>query len=60
MQPWIDELESAWNDGVRTYDRATRTNFKMWMVCSREVAMPNMQASFNVHLVAEGCQEVLF
>jgi hypothetical protein len=29
-------------------------------VCSREVDMPNMQASFNVQVVAEGCQEVLF
>jgi hypothetical protein len=37
MQPLIDELESVWNDGVRTYDRATRTNFKMhvWYMYSK-------------------------
>jgi hypothetical protein len=37
MQPLNDELESAWNDGVYTYDRATRTNFKMhvWYMYSQ-------------------------
>ena len=29
MEPLIDELVSAWEDGVWTYDRATKTPFKM-------------------------------
>jgi hypothetical protein len=29
MEPLIDELVSAWEDGVWTYDRATKTVFKM-------------------------------
>jgi hypothetical protein len=37
MEPLIDELESAWNDMVNTYDRATRTNFTMhvWYMYSQ-------------------------
>ena len=27
MQPLIDDLQKAWEDGVWTYDRATKTNF---------------------------------
>jgi hypothetical protein len=29
MEPLIDDLLKAWNEGVTTYDRATKTNFKM-------------------------------
>ena len=29
MEPLIDELILAWEDGVWTYDRATKRNFKM-------------------------------
>jgi hypothetical protein len=29
MEPLIDELIRAWEEGVRTYDRATKKNFKM-------------------------------
>jgi hypothetical protein len=29
MEPLIDELVRAWEEGVLTYDRATKTNFKM-------------------------------
>jgi hypothetical protein len=29
MEPVIDELVSAWEEGVWTYDRATKTSFKM-------------------------------
>jgi hypothetical protein len=29
MEPLIDELVHAWEEGVWTYDRATKTNFKM-------------------------------
>jgi uncharacterized Zn finger protein (UPF0148 family) len=31
MEPIYDELISAWNDGVRTYDRATKKNFRMYV-----------------------------
>jgi hypothetical protein len=29
MEPLIDELVRAWEEGVWTYDRATKTNFRM-------------------------------
>ena len=29
MEPLIDELISAWDHGVLTYDRATKRNFTM-------------------------------
>jgi acyl-CoA hydrolase len=29
MEPLIDELLKAWEEGVLTYDRATKTNFTM-------------------------------
>jgi hypothetical protein len=29
MEPLIDELVHAWEEGVWTYDRATKTNFRM-------------------------------
>ena len=29
MEPLIDDLIRAWEEGVWTYDRATKTNFKM-------------------------------
>jgi hypothetical protein len=29
MKPLIDELVRAWEEGVWTYDQATKTNFKM-------------------------------
>jgi hypothetical protein len=29
MEPLVDELIIAWEEGVWTYDRATRTNIKM-------------------------------
>jgi hypothetical protein len=29
MEPMIDELVHAWEEGVWTYDRTTKTNFKM-------------------------------
>jgi hypothetical protein len=29
MEPLIDELVRAWEEGVWTYDRATKTNFKI-------------------------------
>jgi hypothetical protein len=29
MEPLIDELVHAWEEGVWTYDKATKTNFKM-------------------------------
>jgi hypothetical protein len=29
MEPLIDELVRAWGEGVWTYDRATKTNFRM-------------------------------
>jgi hypothetical protein len=29
MKPLIDELVRAWEEGVWTYDRATKKNFKM-------------------------------
>ena len=28
MEPLIDDLLNAWEEGVWTYDRATKTNFK--------------------------------
>jgi hypothetical protein len=31
MEPMIDELVSAWEEGVWTYDRATKTSFKMYV-----------------------------
>ena len=31
MEPLIDELIKAWEEGVWTYDRATKTNFKMYV-----------------------------
>ena len=31
MEPIYDELISAWNEGVWTYDRATKKNFKMYV-----------------------------
>ena len=35
MEPVIDDLLHAWEEGVWTYDRATKTNFKMrvWYCC---------------------------
>ena len=74
MEPVIDELVRAWEEGVWTYDRAIKKNFKMhvWyhyslhdflayglfahLVCSWEVPMPNMQGSYEVHMVEEGWQ----
>ena len=29
MEPLIDDLLNTWEEGVWTYDRATKTNFKM-------------------------------
>ena len=29
MQPLKDELQEAWDNGIKTYDAATKTNFKM-------------------------------
>jgi hypothetical protein len=29
MEPLINELVRAWEEGVWTYDRATKTNFRM-------------------------------
>jgi hypothetical protein len=29
MEPLIDELVRAWEEGVCMYDRATKTNFRM-------------------------------
>ena len=29
IEPLIDDLFHAWEEGVWTYDRATKTNFKM-------------------------------
>ena len=31
MEPLIDDLVKAWEEGVWTYDRATKTNFKMYV-----------------------------
>ena len=31
MEPLIDELIKAWEEGVWTYDRATKTNFRMYV-----------------------------
>ena len=31
MEPLIDDLIRAWEEGVWTYDRATKTNFKMYV-----------------------------
>jgi hypothetical protein len=31
MEPVIDELIKAWNEGVWTYDRATKQSFKMYV-----------------------------
>ena len=31
MEPLIDELIKAWEEGVWTYDRATMTNFRMYV-----------------------------
>ena len=31
IEPLIDDLVRAWEEGVWTYDRATKTNFKMCM-----------------------------
>jgi hypothetical protein len=31
MEPMIDELIKAWNEGVWTYDRATKESFKMYV-----------------------------
>ena len=31
MEPVIDELIKAWNEGVWTYDRATKESFKMYV-----------------------------
>jgi hypothetical protein len=31
MEPVYDELIKAWNEGVWTYDRATKKNFKMYV-----------------------------
>jgi hypothetical protein len=37
MEHLIDDLEIAWKTGVRTYDRATDTNFTMhvWYMYSQ-------------------------
>jgi hypothetical protein len=42
MGPLIDELTHAWEEGVWTYDRAMKTNFKMhvWY----QYSMHNLQA----------------
>ena len=29
MEPLIDDSQHTWEEGVWTYDRATKTNFKM-------------------------------
>jgi hypothetical protein len=31
MEPVYDELISAWNEGVWTYDQATKKNFRMYV-----------------------------
>ena len=31
MEPLIDDLLRAWEEGVWTYDRATKTNFRMYV-----------------------------
>ena len=31
MEPVIDELIKAWNEGVWTYDQATKQSFKMYV-----------------------------
>ena len=31
MEPVYDELISAWNEGVWTYDQVTKKNFKMYV-----------------------------
>ena len=31
MEPLIDDLVKAWDEGVWTYDRATKTNFRMYV-----------------------------
>ena len=31
MEPLINDLVKAWEEGVWTYDRATKTNFKMYV-----------------------------
>ena len=31
VEPLIDDLLSAWDDGVWTYDRATKRNFRMYV-----------------------------
>jgi hypothetical protein len=31
MEPLIDELVRAWEEGVWTYDRGTKTNFRMYV-----------------------------
>lgn len=31
MEPLVDDLLSAWDDGVLTYDRATKINFRMYV-----------------------------
>jgi hypothetical protein len=69
MELLIDDLVRAWEEGVWTYDRAMKRNLVpllparlpgVWdilrRVCSREVLMPSMQDSSEVHLVAEGWQ----
>jgi uncharacterized Zn finger protein (UPF0148 family) len=33
MQPVYDELIKAWNEGVLTYDRAIKKNFRMYVWC---------------------------
>ena len=41
MEPVFDELVRAWDEGVWTYDRATKTTFKMH-VCPFGTTTPCM------------------
>jgi len=70
MEPLIDDLVKTRDEGVWTYDRATKTNFRMYVwyqfslhdlpaygiFCGlcTHEKMSNMQGSSAVHLVEEG------
>jgi hypothetical protein len=47
MEPLIDELVRAWEEGVWTYDRATKTNFKMH-VCTSTPCMTYQRMGYFV------------
>jgi hypothetical protein len=51
MEPMIDELVNAWEEGVWTYDRATKKNFKMrvWYYSMLDFPVYGLFSTWCVH-----------